>query len=100
MPAVILEVRLRPQNVGYLLLRAWRDGLVSLELGDGRLVRTRNVVVDGALVVVRHGEPFDRQHPQRMPPSPYPSENRLVESRPSGISARKFEPSRRSTGCP
>lgn len=45
MPAVVLEVGLGVQHVGDLLLRPRRDGLVSLELGNTRLIRSRDVVV-------------------------------------------------------
>lgn len=45
MLAVIFDVWFRPQGVGDLFLRTRRDGLVDLELGDGRLVRAGNVLL-------------------------------------------------------
>ena len=46
-PAVVLDVWFRPQEVGDLLLRARRNGLVDLELRDGRLIRAGNVLLRG-----------------------------------------------------
>jgi hypothetical protein len=57
--AVIVDVRFSTQDVGDFFLRARRDCLVVLQLGDGRLIRTRNVV-RGVLEVVRHGASFSR----------------------------------------
>lgn len=65
MQAVGLEVGLGAQHLGDLLLRPRRDGLVSLELRNTRLIRSRDVVVRS--VLVGHGESFGRHHRQRMP---------------------------------
>lgn len=59
MPAVVVEVGLGAQHVGDLLFGTWRNRLVSLELRNGRLVRSGDVAVRGALVV--HGESFGRE---------------------------------------
>jgi hypothetical protein len=45
MLAVIFDVWFRPQDIGDLFLRTRRDGLIDLELWDGRLIRTGNVVL-------------------------------------------------------
>ena len=66
MLAVIFDVRFRPQGVGDLFFRTRCDGLVDLELWDGRLTRAGNVVLRGMFEVERHGESFGRRHPQRM----------------------------------
>ena len=60
MRAVIFDVWLRTQDVRDLFLRTRRDGLVDLELGDRRLIRSGDVVLRGMLEVERHGESFDR----------------------------------------
>lgn len=60
MLAVIREIRLGTQHVGDLLLRARRDGLVVLELGDRGFVRSGDVVVVFEAGVVGHGESFLR----------------------------------------
>ncbi len=56
--AVVLDVRLSPQYVGELLLRAGSYGLVELELRNGRLARTGNVLVSGLWIAERHGCSF------------------------------------------
>ena len=63
MLAVIFDVWFRPQGVGDLFLRTRWDGLVDLELGNGRLTRAGNVVLRGMLEVERHGESFGRRQP-------------------------------------
>lgn len=65
MPAVSLEVGLGAQHVGDLILRPRWDGLVSLELSNTRLIRSRAVVVRN--VLVGHGESFGWHHRQGMP---------------------------------
>lgn len=60
MLAVIFHVWFRPQDVGDLFLRTRRDGLVDLDLGDGRLIGAGNVVLGGLLEVERHSESFGR----------------------------------------
>lgn len=52
---VVFDVWFRPQDVGDLFLRTRRDGLVNLELWDGRLIRAGNVLLREVLVVGRHG---------------------------------------------
>ena len=48
--AVILDVRFRTKDIGDLLLRTGRHGLIDLELGDGGLARARDVVrLSGAI---------------------------------------------------
>jgi hypothetical protein len=64
---MVFDVRFRPTDIGDLFLRARRDGLVFLELGDARLPRVRNVLVRGVLVVCGHGGSFGRRRFQRMP---------------------------------
>jgi len=63
--AVVLDVRLRAQQVGDLLLRAGSDVLVLLQLGDARLPRIRDVIVGGVRVVIRHLDSFVRSCSQR-----------------------------------
>jgi len=48
--AVIIDVRLCPQNVSDLLFRTRRNVLVDLKLGDARLVGSRHVLVWGVVV--------------------------------------------------
>jgi hypothetical protein len=60
MLAVILDVRLRPQGVGDLFLRTRRDGLVELELWEGRLIRAGDVVLRGVVEMEGHSESFSR----------------------------------------
>jgi hypothetical protein len=55
MLAMVFDVWFRPQDVGDLFLRTRRDGLVNLELWDGRPVRAVNVFLREVLVVGRHG---------------------------------------------
>ncbi|MDN8549092.1 hypothetical protein PUW81_008225, partial [Microbacterium sp. NM3R9] len=57
-PALVREVGFSAQNVGYLFFRPWRDGFISLELRNARLIGSRDVVVRS--VVVRHGGSFGR----------------------------------------
>lgn len=80
MLAVVFDVRLRPRDVGDLFLRARRNGLVDLELGDGRLIGARNLLLGGVLVIGRHGESFGQEHPQHMPISPMGSRDIAVET--------------------
>ena len=48
--AVILDVRFRTKDIGDLLLRTRRHGLIDLELGDGGLAGAGDVVrLSGAL---------------------------------------------------
>jgi hypothetical protein len=58
MPAVVFDVWLRPQDVCDLLLGTRSDGLVRLNLGDGKFIRAGDVPPGGVLVVGRHGESF------------------------------------------
>ena len=67
MPAVVFDVGFCAQDVGELLFRTRRDGLVDLELGDGRAVQAGSGLLRGVLMVGRQGEPFGRLHPQRIP---------------------------------
>ncbi len=60
MRTVVFDVWFRPQDVRDLFLRTRRDGLVDLEFGDRRLIRSGDVVLRGMLEVERHGESFDR----------------------------------------
>lgn len=60
MLAVIFDIWFRSQGVGDLFLRTRRDGLVDLELWDGRLTRAGNVVLRGMFEVDGHGESFGR----------------------------------------
>jgi hypothetical protein len=60
MLAVIYHVWFRTQGVGDLFLRTRRDGLVDLELWEGRLTRAGNVVLGGIFEVEGHGESFGR----------------------------------------
>jgi hypothetical protein len=60
MLAVILDVRLRPQDVGDLFLRTRRDGLVELKLWEGRLIRAGDVVLRGVVEMEGHSESFSR----------------------------------------
>jgi hypothetical protein len=41
---MVLDVWFRPQYVRDLFLRPRRDGLVVLDLRDGRFIRARNVL--------------------------------------------------------
>ena len=50
MPAVVLEIGLGAQHVGDLLLRPWRDSFINFELGNARLIGSRDVVVRVVLV--------------------------------------------------
>ena len=55
MLAVILEVRLRPEKIGDLLLGSRRDRLIDLEFRDGWLTRSGNVIRE-VLVAIGHGD--------------------------------------------
>jgi hypothetical protein len=60
MLAVILDIRCRTQDVGDVFLRARRQRLIDLELGDAGLTRAGGVPQRSVLVVEVHGGSFDR----------------------------------------
>ena len=43
--AMVLDVWFGPQYVGNFFLRPRRDGLVGLDLWDGRFIRARNALL-------------------------------------------------------
>jgi hypothetical protein len=55
MVAVAVRVRLRPSDVRDLFLGARRDRLVNFDLGNVGMVRTRDRLVRGLLVICVHG---------------------------------------------
>ncbi|WP_166791519.1 hypothetical protein [Cryobacterium sp. Hh38] len=57
---MIYHVWFRSQDIGDLFLRTRGDGLVDLELWDGRLTRAGNVALRGMFEVEGHGESFGR----------------------------------------